>query len=56
MPVPVTINTLSVSAIRWLPCVGKKKVAAVIAKRPFAGIDTYRKVVGRSVLDGLIQF
>ncbi|MDP2797544.1 MAG: radical SAM protein [Methanoregula sp.] len=56
LPVPVDINTLPASAIKWLPGVGKKKVAAVIAKRPFAGIEAYRKVAGRSVIDSLMKF
>jgi radical SAM superfamily enzyme with C-terminal helix-hairpin-helix motif len=56
LPVPVEINTLPASAIRWLPGVGKKKVAAVMAKRPFTGIKAYRKVAGSSVIDGLMRF
>jgi radical SAM superfamily enzyme with C-terminal helix-hairpin-helix motif len=56
LPVPVEINTLPASAIKWLPGVGKKKVAAVIAKRPFAGIDSYRKVAGDSAIDPLMRF
>jgi radical SAM superfamily enzyme with C-terminal helix-hairpin-helix motif len=56
LPVPVEINTLPASAIRWLPGVGKKKVAAVIAKRPFAGIEAYRKVAGSSVIDSVMKF
>ncbi|MCX6696369.1 MAG: radical SAM protein, partial [Methanoregula sp.] len=56
LPVPVLINTLPASALKWLPGIGKKRVAAVIAKRPFAGIDAYRKVAGSSVLDGLMRF
>ncbi|MFA4849505.1 MAG: radical SAM protein [Methanoregula sp.] len=56
LPVPVAINTLPASAIRWLPGVGKKKVAAVMAKRPFAGPDAYRKVAGSSAIDSLMKF
>jgi radical SAM superfamily enzyme with C-terminal helix-hairpin-helix motif len=56
LPVPVTINTLPISAIRWLPGVGKKKVAAVIAKRPFADLGAYRKVAGSSAIDPLFTF
>jgi radical SAM superfamily enzyme with C-terminal helix-hairpin-helix motif len=56
LPVPVTINTLPATALRWLPGVGKKKVAAVIAKRPFRDIEAFRKVVGTSVIDSSIQF
>ena len=56
LPVPVAINTLPASAIRWLPGIGKKKVAAVMAKRPFAGLDAYRKVAGSSAIDSLMKF
>jgi radical SAM superfamily enzyme with C-terminal helix-hairpin-helix motif len=56
LPVPVMINTLPAAAIRWLPGIGKKKVGAVIAKRPFATLDAYRKVAGSSVLDPLLAF
>ena len=41
LPVPVMINTLPASAIRWLPGVGKKRVAAVLAKRPFRELGEY---------------
>jgi radical SAM superfamily enzyme with C-terminal helix-hairpin-helix motif len=56
LPVPVEINTLPASAMRWLPGIGKKKVAAVMAKRPFAGLDAYRKVAGSSAIDSLMKF
>jgi radical SAM superfamily enzyme with C-terminal helix-hairpin-helix motif len=56
LPAPVLINTLPVSAIKWLPGVGKKKVAAVIAKRPFRDLEAYRKVAGTSPLDNCLAF
>jgi radical SAM superfamily enzyme with C-terminal helix-hairpin-helix motif len=56
LPVPVAVNTLPASAIRWLPGVGKKKVAAVIAKRPFADLAAYRKVAGNSAIESLVKF
>ena len=56
LPVPVMINTLPASAIRWLPGVGKKRVAAVLAKRPFTGLEAYRKVAGTSTIDGMFSF
>ena len=56
LPLPLNVNTLPASALRWLPGVGKKRVAAVIAKRPFGTLDQYRKVAGSSALDGLIRF
>ncbi len=56
LPVPVAINTLPASALRWLPGIGKKKVAAVIAKRPFRDLEAYRKVAGTSAVDGVMRF
>lgn len=56
LPVPVTINTLPAPALRWLPGIGKKKVAAVIAKRPFADLAAYRKVAGNSAIDPVLEF
>ena len=56
LPLPLNVNTLPASALRWLPGVGKKRVAAVIAKRPFGTLDEYRNVAGSSALDGLMRF
>jgi radical SAM superfamily enzyme with C-terminal helix-hairpin-helix motif len=56
LPVPVAINTLPASALRWLPGIGKNKVAAVIAKRPFRDLETYHKVAGISEVDGVMRF
>lgn len=56
LPVPVAINTLPAAALKWLPGVGKKRVAAVIAKRPFADLAAYRKVAGSSGIDAVLRF
>jgi radical SAM superfamily enzyme with C-terminal helix-hairpin-helix motif len=56
LPVPVAINTLPASALRWLPGIGKKKVAAVVAKRPFRDLAGFRKVAGTSSVDEVMQF
>jgi radical SAM superfamily enzyme with C-terminal helix-hairpin-helix motif len=56
IPVPIEINTLPAPAIKWLPGVGKKKVAAVLVKRPFGTLDEYRRIAGFSALDSLISF
>ena len=56
LPVPVMINTLPASAIKWLPGVGKKKAASVIAKRPFRDLEAYRRVAGSSVIDPFLTF
>jgi radical SAM superfamily enzyme with C-terminal helix-hairpin-helix motif len=56
LPVPVEINSLSATAIKWLPGIGKKKVAAVLAKRPFKTLEEYRKFTGTSPIDPLLKF
>jgi len=56
LPVPLEINTLPATAIKWLPGVGKKKVAAVLVKRPFKTLEAFRKVVGSSPIDMLLKF
>jgi radical SAM superfamily enzyme with C-terminal helix-hairpin-helix motif len=56
LPVPVEINRLSRTALRWLPGIGKKKVAAVLAKRPFLTLEAYQEVTGSSAIDALIKF
>jgi radical SAM superfamily enzyme with C-terminal helix-hairpin-helix motif len=56
LPVPVEINSLPASAVKWLPGVGNKKVATVIAKRPFRDLEAYRKVAGTSLINPLIRF
>ena len=56
LPVPLEINLLPATAIKWLPGVGKKRVAAVLAKRPFKTLEAYRKVAGSSPIDPLLKF
>ena len=56
LPSPIRINELPASALKWLPGIGKKKVAAVIAKRPFKDLEEFRKVAGSLAIDGLMEF
>ena len=56
LPVPVEINTLPPTAIKWLPGIGKKKVAALLGRRPFKTLEAYRNVAGSSKIDPLLKF
>ncbi|MEI7432686.1 MAG: radical SAM protein [Methanomicrobiales archaeon] len=56
LPVPVDINHLPVSALKWLPGLGKKKAAMVAAKRPFDSSDSFRTIAGVTALDHLMVF
>jgi len=51
LPLPLNVNTMPVSVLRWMPGVGKKRVVAVMAKRPFADVGAFIRVAGSSVLD-----
>ena len=56
LPCPVEINTLPVAALRWIPGVGKKRAAAIAARRPFGSLAEFRKVAGETPVDGVIVF
>jgi radical SAM superfamily enzyme with C-terminal helix-hairpin-helix motif len=55
LPLPLNVNTLPAPALRWMPGIGKKRVAAVLAKRPFASIAAFVKIAGSSPLDPLLE-
>ena len=56
LPVPVAINTLPVSALRWIPGIGKKRAGAIAARRPIRDERELRKIAGETPLDGLFVF
>jgi radical SAM superfamily enzyme with C-terminal helix-hairpin-helix motif len=56
LPCPVRVNTLPLAALRWLPGIGKKRTAAIAAKRPFRSIEDWRSVAGATPLDSLVDF
>jgi radical SAM superfamily enzyme with C-terminal helix-hairpin-helix motif len=55
LPIPIRINELPASALKWLPGISKKAIAKVIAKRPFKNMEDYRKIAGISPIDSLIR-
>jgi len=56
LPCPVEVNTLPVAALRWIPGVGKKRAAAIAARRPFRDLDEFRKVAGETVIEDVMVF
>jgi radical SAM superfamily enzyme with C-terminal helix-hairpin-helix motif len=56
LPVPVRINDLPLSALRWIPGVGKKKAALIALRRPFSSIKEFREVAGTTCLDMQLVF
>jgi radical SAM superfamily enzyme with C-terminal helix-hairpin-helix motif len=56
LPLPVEVNTLPIAALRWIPGVGKKRAAAIAARRPFRSLEEFRKVAGETPVDEFIVF
>ncbi|HVP94822.1 MAG TPA: radical SAM protein [Methanoregulaceae archaeon] len=56
LPIPIDINHLPHSALKWLPGVGKKKVATIAAGRPYQSLEEFRKVAGVGTLDSTMIF
>ncbi|MDD5419532.1 MAG: radical SAM protein [Methanomicrobiaceae archaeon] len=56
LPCPVDINGLPVSALRRIPGIGKKRAAAIAAKRPFPDREAFSAAVGSTPIDPLLVF
>ncbi|MBN1195372.1 MAG: radical SAM protein [Methanomicrobiaceae archaeon] len=56
LPCPVRVNTLPLSALKWLPGVGKKKAAKIAMKRPFLTREEFLAVAGPSPVADLLEF
>ena len=55
LPVPIEINRLSASALKWLPGVSKKAAAQIAAKRPYADAAAFRSVISSDAVVPLID-
>ncbi|HZD43545.1 MAG TPA: radical SAM protein, partial [Methanomicrobiales archaeon] len=57
LPCPIEVNLLPLSALRWLPHIGKKRAGLIAAKRPFKNLEEFRAVVGEPTpLDSALSF
>ncbi|HDQ07735.1 MAG TPA: radical SAM protein [Methanoculleus sp.] len=57
LPVPVAINTIPPSALKWIPGVGKKRVASLVARRPFADLSSFHRAIGtETAVDRYLTF
>ncbi|HJJ29319.1 MAG TPA: radical SAM protein [Methanocorpusculum sp.] len=54
LPVPIEINELPHTVLKWLPGVSKKVLPKIIAKRPFADAGALKKVIGSDAVNPLI--
>jgi radical SAM superfamily enzyme with C-terminal helix-hairpin-helix motif len=56
LPYPIPINSLSHTALKWLPGISKKGIVQVMAKRPFQNLTTFEKVAGVHLPDNILDF
>ncbi|MCX6694124.1 MAG: radical SAM protein [Methanomicrobiales archaeon] len=56
LPVPIEINTLPISALRWVPGIGKRGSGIVAVKRPFSSLHEIRALVGATPLEQFYHF
>jgi len=55
LPHPVEVNRLPVSALRWIPGIGKR-AGLIAARRPFRSLEEFRAVAGRTPIDESLAF
>ena len=54
LPVPIRINTLSSSALKWIPGISKKLAQKVVAGMPYLDKSDFKKVVVSDEVDPLL--
>ena len=53
---PISINELSVHALKYLPGIGKKRLSSLLVKRPFSSLAEYEALVGITPADSHYVF
>jgi len=56
LPYPIEVNRLPLQALAWLPGIGRKRAASLVASRSFGDIAAFRKIAGETPLDGALSF
>jgi len=56
LPVPVNVNLLPLTALRWLPGINPKTAVKIAGARPFAGPEEFRAIAGTTPIDSLLAF
>ncbi|RQD83947.1 MAG: radical SAM protein [Methanocalculus sp. MSAO_Arc2] len=56
LPYPIPVNRLSGAALKTLPGVGKKTVAAILARKPIQSSPEWIQITGGTQIDHLIDF
>ena len=56
LPVPIRINELPLSALKWIPGVGAKQAGKIFTKRPVKDRKEFRSLAGVTPLEHLFSF
>jgi radical SAM superfamily enzyme with C-terminal helix-hairpin-helix motif len=56
LPVPVRVNELPLSALKWIPGLSQKIAGKLVAKRPFKDREEFRAVAGSTPIDTFLSF
>jgi radical SAM superfamily enzyme with C-terminal helix-hairpin-helix motif len=56
LPLPVDVNRLPLTALSWIPGVGKKRAAQILRRRPIHSLEEFRKIAGLTPIDGVLSF
>jgi radical SAM superfamily enzyme with C-terminal helix-hairpin-helix motif len=56
LPVPIRVNDLPISALRWIPGLNRKKAGQLVAKRPIKNREEFRAVAGPTPFDSFLSF
>ncbi len=54
LPVPIKINSLPASSLKWIPGLSKKLAQKVVAGMPYAGVNDLKKVITSEEIDPLL--
>jgi radical SAM superfamily enzyme with C-terminal helix-hairpin-helix motif len=56
LPVPVRVNELPLTALGWIPGVGRKRAGRLAAVRPLKNLEAFRAVAGETPIDAYLSF
>ncbi|MDD1719880.1 MAG: radical SAM protein [Methanoregulaceae archaeon] len=56
LPVPIRINHLPQSVLKWIPGISRNEMVRLLAKRPFSSLEELRSRVGETPLEKLYTF
>jgi len=56
LPVPVQVNLLPSTALKWIPGIGPAAAARIVGARPLPGLAAFHGIAGTTPVDHLLAF